>query len=445
MAMAIRRQLLAGCIVFILGTFSLRLSFKDMARLSPHVEGTERLTSFSDRLRRPKISYKLFRQLQFHGKYGQGYSCQEGIGTTRMPLPSEMQQPGMFDFFPRISTNLKIIFLGDSVSMQLSQTFDEAVISSKHPDVRDVLYTFERDNKESLTVAAPIRGGGVSVGFRFYNLFYGVTERRRHGRHLAPTRSWVPYGYDRARIYELLNRTYVPLDTTNSNASVPVGKFDVIVRRLPHGWLPLEKLTFENLQNDVEVTSNLFGAKTLIFLTLPFINNVGTIAQYRGMLERRHFLRTISREWRPLSNDTGIQNVLVLEFGTLMDELQEWNARCIGFNTSNGFEDWMFSHRLAKNPKSKAPWYDNIPHKCAELVPDGASECRLNSITYDGMHPCMSTVGGRLVAGLACLIACAHNQELGREELRTCEAECNDRFMSLNPVPEADLIDWTST
>jgi hypothetical protein len=57
------------------------------------------------------------------------------------------------------------------------------------------------------------------------------------------------------------------------------------------------------------------------------------------------------------------------------------------------------------------------------------------------MHPCMETVGARLSAGVACLLACVynHNDTLldtnpDASFVRQCEEDCNNRFMTLKPV-----------
>lgn len=63
------------------------------------------------------------------------------------------------------------------------------------------------------------------------------------------------------------------------------------------------------------------------------------------------------------------------------------------------------------------------------------------------MHWCVETIGGRYSASIACLLGCVYNEsgERGggeeefnttKENVRQCERECNEQFMSLFPVAE---------
>mmetsp|Transcript_5642 Transcript_5642/g.9925 ORF Transcript_5642/g.9925 Transcript_5642/m.9925 type:complete len:163 (+) Transcript_5642:93-581(+) len=72
-----------------------------------------------------------------------------------------------------------------------------------------------------------------------------------------------------------------------------------------------------------------------------------------------------------------------------------------------------------------------IGHTCGDV------NCNTKSmISYDGMHWCMRETGGRLNAGLACLIQCSlmNNDETRDDVVRLCERKCNARFMSLVPL-----------
>ena len=54
----------------------------------------------------------------------------------------------------------------------------------------------------------------------------------------------------------------------------------------------------------------------------------------------------------------------------------------------------------------------------------------------DGMHWCiMKETGGRLNAGLACLIQCSLIIDGRDDEKRACQRRCNVQYMSLAPVP----------
>jgi hypothetical protein len=67
-----------------------------------------------------RITYTLYRDLKLSCEFFQYYDCRIGpLGGGCKPLFAEMQQKGILDFFPHISTNLKIVIIGDSVGRQL--------------------------------------------------------------------------------------------------------------------------------------------------------------------------------------------------------------------------------------------------------------------------------------------------------------------------------------
>ena len=93
----------------------------------------------------------------------------------------------------------------------------------------------------------------------------------------------------------------------------------------------------------------------------------------------------------------------------------------------------------------------SIPMVCAHPIEqpfstknETAGQCFFNKISRDGMHWCIETLGARYSASIACLLGCIYNN--GKEqqngmEVRKCEQECNDQFMSLVPVDEG----WIGT
>ena len=200
------------------------------------------------------------------------------------------------------------------------------------------------------------------------------------------------------------------------------------------------------LRVSTNTVHELFGARTVVLLNLPYVNNVWDVEDYRMLVEKRQVVRDFAHSYVPPADGSGVRAVVVLEQGEWLDDLYEWNARILGFNTSNGVEDWLFGHRLAKY-KPTSPLSRKIAHHCSERVPDNSTGCLRNALTEDGMHPCLSTQGGRLLSGIACLLACTHNHQppLDRDELLQCESDCNSRFMSLEPVPASELLPWNAT
>jgi hypothetical protein len=88
----------------------------------------------------------------------------------------------------------------------------------------------------------------------------------------------------------------------------------------------------------------------------------------------------------------------------------------------------------------------SIPMVCAYHIEqpfstqnETAGDCFFNRISRDGMHWCVETLEARYAASIACLLGCVYNGDEPQNiaELRQCEQECNDQFMSLIPVDDS--------
>jgi hypothetical protein len=416
------------------------------------------------------------------------YQCHPGLDQPipRMPLPDPIRNaPGLVDFFPqwrgrRIAGSnsqsqhpLKVVIVGDSIAVQLSQVVDEAIGTHERINLRNHLVGGRQ--KQECTHVSQSGGNNVVVaGMRLRNLLRNSTRERSD----TPQSSefWNP-----VVIHELLQYE-VSTPTTTTNQKQPIGTFDAMVQRIPHGWISLQDITYDSLRENAMHAANLFGIETLVLINLPLINNVVDYEGKEGyltLLQKRQLIRNFAATWKP-PKGIRLQHVLVLELGDLVDDLLEWNAQIMGFNTSLPYREWMLGHSLRVNgetaPKRKqrrrrrrasaaataasarsTPSYYNhkVAHKCAVQVPDTATACPRNSITYDGMHLCMSTLGGRTVSGMACLIDCSLNAlETEKKqddshpdrsaELRSCESRCNGQFMSTQPVPASMMMRQSS-
>ena len=82
----------------------------------------------------------------------------------------------MLDFIVTISTNLKLLFIGDSVMVQLAQVFDE-LLRGQESETCKVLWELWCGH-EGGTVLAPTHGGGVSVTWRMA----GLLSKSKYGR-----------------------------------------------------------------------------------------------------------------------------------------------------------------------------------------------------------------------------------------------------------------------
>ena len=101
----------------------------------------------------------------------------------REELPPSLQSSDegkLFDFTTTVSTNLNILWMGDSLGHQFSQGFEAAVLGAGYENKRQVFMKYNVGSKQfdCLVASGPIRGGGVTAFWRYTKLL----ERSR----------WVP-------------------------------------------------------------------------------------------------------------------------------------------------------------------------------------------------------------------------------------------------------------
>lgn len=368
--------------------------------------------------RKARISFSTTREEIFNSTFGT--SCPVNRPRTwmdrnlvRRPLSRNMKE--LLEFSTKISTNLKIIFLGDSVAMQFKNSLEEA--AGVTFDVRHIYRTVEGKDAESIAVSGPVRGGGVLAGFRIT----GQLSKSGRGQPLPNNPGG---GWRLADVRSVLNHTYGP----NKKR---VEQFDAVIYRIPHAWIELSEITRDSVRESIELAHELFGVSTVILTTSYIHNNVKTAEHLRDLTRTNAMLRDLATKWQ---SDGGVDTVLVLEFGRWTSQVQEANARAIGMNMS----DPLFALQSlgCTFPPSYSPHIANV---CATLVQNGECDnwCELNRLSRDGLHWCMESISGRFNAGVACLLGCAYNWP--EKSLRQCETRCNDRFMSMAPVVMTDV------
>ena len=65
-------------------------------------------------------------------------------------------------------------------------------------------------------------------------------------------------------------------DSGNQNET----KFQAMIFRTSHGWIPLELITETKLNETLTLAHDLFGVETMIFTTVPFSNNIQTQQEF---------------------------------------------------------------------------------------------------------------------------------------------------------------------
>ena len=355
----------------------------------------------------------------------------------RADLPPSLQSTDegkLFDFTTTVSTNLNILWMGDSLGHQFSQGWEAAVLGKGFESNRKVHMKYNVGSKQfdCLASSAPVRGGGVSAFWRYTKLL----ERSRWAK-IAPCfvmeRKW-----GENFLHTLLDLKYKDPTPGSSQQQYSVNGFDAVVIRSPHGWMKAEELTKERIKEVIIFCQELIGARAVIFTTVGLDNNAITADMWKGVVNINQLIHEVANEWKPPKDgQDGVQYVLVQEFSDFTSKILHENGKHIGYNTtSNNF----FFERLVGGSTS---WPQSIPMVCANKPKDNLdSECQRNKISPDGIHWCVETLGPRFTASIACLLGCVYNERPpdstpeGLASVRKCEKDCNDQFMSLKRVPD---------
>jgi hypothetical protein len=279
----------------------------------------------------PYIRYQLYANRPYRLTFGPYTQCPLGITYNkwgkkplqRVPLPDPLQD--IMNMTTFLQTNLKLLTVGDSVGMQFHQILEEAVVSStmmmmSKMDANDNAYdtttntTTQLQKSYQRTVYQNAWGDHESVS---------ILTTRTSTTNTTPTTTMVVAGFRMTgwllksgqdqpppnagphprtgaggwtlqHIQQLLQHEYNV--TTNTALHTPpltamqhhqnvsdtvttaipktklvvVDKFDVMLFRIPHGWLSLNVITESKLQEALLLAHTLFGVHTVIIHTLFF-------------------------------------------------------------------------------------------------------------------------------------------------------------------------------
>ena len=219
--------------------------------------------------------------------------------------------------------------------------------------------------------------------------------------------------------------------------------YDVLIHRISHPWK--QTLHTDELWNCIELAQRNLNATVVIFVTAHLNNNIQTMDDWSNMQQMNHQVREFAKNYynsssssKPKSPDQ-VDHVLVADVGRYVDSLVWYNAERLGYSLSDNETIVMDKLRMKKNP-----W--TIAMSCAERVETRTRKCPQNNLFQDGMHFCMDRIGSRIHAVLACLLDCVYNtnddddEDHRAESIQQCEKACNDKFMSLRPVPKQDIV-----
>ena len=365
----------------------------------------------------------------------------------RESLHSEMQP--YFNFSTSFTTNLKILVLGDSTGNNI---FD-MLVNSLRLNANNVIsqpHFLERGG-------GPGSGKDVVMSI-FNNNSQGqgsgaIAHQRIIGMFLREYEGWAPANWNKGwKIRTFLyfsdfvsnftqeNRTQHHSQIANKKTIhlsggkqktiqwKESGKFDALVFKIPSpSWVSLEGVTPDTIQESIELAHDLLGVRVVILVSLHFCNSNDAKATFlrQEVAEKNQMLFDFARNWTKAHgrDKSGIRSVYVLDSGRLNNELMEWNARLLGIDTVHNNHSGTF-HFTTKNGESIS---QSAAQVCGKY-PDDNGDCVRNSITEDGMHFCIHTLGPRYAAGVACQLQCAYPPT--DSDGWDCSQICNDRFMS---------------
>ena len=288
-----------------------------------------------------------------------GYRCSD-----KADLPSPLSTRTVLNFTTTITSNIKIVFVGDSISEQFAQAVDASLLGTGFESNRLArTYRNGRQNENVHTcfsVSAPVRGGGV---FAFWRIATLMSASTRHSEFKCQ-HQWTTWNEGQAE--RLIEHQYTELDArlvqNQPLVNYTVNEFDAVVMRIPHGWLKIHELTKERIVEAIDLASSHLGAETVIIPTLQFNNNVLSQSDWRSLARINHILRGIARDPPKMGK---AKRILIQEFGNFTSQVIFANAKSLGmieelpdFST----KDWQLkdSDFLFKRLSAESFWAPSI-------------------------------------------------------------------------------------
>lgn len=391
-----------------------------------------------------------------------------GEGAWTRPEESPKAPPGSRfeinnNFRIQVSTsNLNVLFVGDSVGENMARFWerahdwgsksnhDQEVIEKysmepRRPDqeeiVKDNFYNLPRYKQAVLWAnQLPEESGGGSIGFvRVLKLW----KERNRG---FTFKSWEP------RIFKRYREAHGNADVLVYRTSWPwIANEPVNTRSIGDGSDEVGKIKESDYVEVLEMAHKYLRPHTVILVTTPVNNNAlrdGIVSLRKDNEVIRSFVNNYKPPARP---EDGVQNVLLLDWELLVDDMIRANAEVLGIPPEKAFSHYITgenSEKLAANkkkgvyPQLTAMSCSGTPSPGATVDSEFANECpeaKMGRISPDGMHFCGTALGPRTNGGLSCLIQCtidANDDVNGdsQSSLKACQDICNSLYMNMETV-----------
>ena len=363
----------------------------------------------------------------FESSFVEEYRCSTSNEyiENRSEFPKKFQEMLQSAFTPRVSTNMNVIVMGDSLGMQLSILLQGTAADSElSPTNRAVLAKYPKEvGLRDIYSVSKARGNGTIAQWRLFGMLRseGLSE---------PLPPFVGGGWRLDMVEQMKAFTWNMTGTTTDpsySSAAALESFDVMVFRIPQEWIPLSDVNDETLLETVLLAKGLFGVKTIIFVNMPLIKAYTETTELAAANQR---VRSFVDNWHKKRASHAI-DVFLLELGTLVNEAGVYNARRLGFDTNQ--TDFIAEHL----PNDPLVYSRPMALNCLErpLINETTGTytgvCPLNMLYFDGLHICMETFGPRIVAGIGCLVDCATQNA---ESHHACERACNQKHMRLSSV-----------
>ena len=299
----------------------------------------------------------------FPRAYNQRYMCR---ARQRPPLPEILA--AKLEYKTKIDlSDLRVVIMGDSVGMQLAGAYQKAAGGRRqHPDLLN-LHGYE------ILTHAETAGGGHVIGWRLSSMFLPENEG-------LPLRSRKQNGgWNRTQVKAIQNATKATF-------------MDALIFRVPQGWIGLDQVTRQSLNQTVRLAHELLGVSTVTLLTLPIINNYQTRKDLEEVRQTNRKIRTFADHWNgelgKAKKSSKLPFVFVCSLGELVNEAARTNAQIVGLE--NATLDEVFLQRVSSGNN----WTRPAALVCADVPSSdtqksGTSKtCELNRLSVDGVHLC---------------------------------------------------------
>jgi hypothetical protein len=273
------------------------------------------------------------------------------IDVDRALLWPEMRH--LFNFSTYIDfTDLRILFMGDSVGDYMALFLEQMMIADYHDYVaRGIINTTDNINNNNISIIEESsisttifhqcngcgQGPGLHLTAPLANKKGAIAGWRMTGMFSRDAEGWARPNWNRGWYREDVHTlraavhnatsTRVAASVNNDNGNgngndfgqsnksdnnhnaAAEGDFDVFVFRIPSpGWIPISAITKESLTETITLANELFGIRKVILVTMHHNNNNLNAQMYKDMIHTNDMIRQFAHHWTTKRNSMSSQH-----------------------------------------------------------------------------------------------------------------------------------------